>query len=800
MASLRLGKAILLVAMCGFLAAAVYVSTLIAERQNALQAVSRYNTAWLASQAEAEFTRFEETLAAFGTPGSTVDMDQVQLRIDILQNRLVLLDDGEFREFSSFDPDNAAVAGELAAALAKVQPMVRDIKQPGAIAKALKILAPLDPKLAHLAASANLFGGAMVAQDQHELIKLYWIFSSVVAGLFVCGLCLLAFLGWHNKLLAQAQVRLHRLTQDLTQASSGLEQAHDEVKAVNAQLQARNEILQLRDRELGTQNERFDAALNNMSHGLCMVDAADRLVVYNQRFVELFGLSFAPMPGMAFSSLVDMSSAASLQKMYAHQRALGVDGGSVVFVQNLSDGRTISVSHRPMARGGWVATYEDISQRRQDEARIAYLAHHDGLTGLINRAFFQQQLEPAVAEADRSGRELAVLCLDLDGFKEVNDSFGHPTGDALLQQVGVRLKENAHPEDFVARLGGDEFAILHMPTDRREEGGALASRLIDCLSVPFDLDGRVVQITASIGIARAPIDGRTADEAMKNADLALYRAKSEGKGAFRFFEPGMEADRRERRLLEGDLRSAVANCELEVYFQPLVDARRVEITGFEALVRWRHPTRGMVSPADFIPIAEEIGAIADLGEWVLREACARAAQWPGALSVAVNLSPAQFKSGGLVETVKDALIRSGLSPRRLELEITESVMLDESDATLETLHQLRALGIRIALDDFGTGYSSLSYLRSFPFDKIKIDQSFVRQLSTRPDCIKIVRSIAHLGKSLGMTTTAEGVETAEQFEQLQNAGCDQVQGYYFGRPQPLERLRYTLLDKDVKAA
>jgi diguanylate cyclase (GGDEF)-like protein len=779
-------------AMCGFFAAAVYVTSLVNERQTMLKNVSRYNICWVASQAVAEFTRLEATLAEFAIPGSQVDADEVQLRLDILKNRLALLSDGEFKAFASQDPENAAVSGELAEALGAVQPLVRRLDRPSTIAKALAALSPLGPKLAQLAASANRFGGERVAEDQQQLIRLHWTFSGIVGGLFASGLGLLIFLGWHNKLLARAQVRLSLLAQELRQASNHLERANDEVKAINTELQARNHVLQQRESEIGTQNKRFDAALNNMSQALCMVDAAERLVVYNQRFADLFQLHFTPLPGMPFAEFIDLSACAHLRDMYGRQRVSSKDGGSVAFIQDLSDGRTISVSHQAMPDGGWVATYEDISQRRQAEARIVLLAHYDGLTGLVNRAFFHQQLAPALTRADGQARQLAVLCLDLDGFKDVNDTYGHPTGDQLLCEVGKRLKADCREDDIVARLGGDEFAILHILDEEPEKVGELAARLIDRLGEPFDLDGRNIQITASIGIALAPRDGRSAEEVMKNADLALYRAKSEGKRGHRFFEQDMEAERRERRSLENDLRAALVNGDLRVHFQPLVDSRRVQITGFEALTRWSHPVRGPVSPAVFIPVAEEIGIISALGEWVLREACRQAATWPGELTVAINLSPAQFKTGNLIETLQDILATSGLAPHRLELEITESLLLDKCDSTMQTLHAMRALGIRIAMDDFGTGYSSLSYLRSFPFDKIKIDQSFVRELTSHPDCIKIVRSIAALGASLGMTTTAEGVETAEQFEQLQRAGCDQVQGYYFGRPQAIHQLRYTL--------
>ena len=790
--SLRTGKVVFFALMCGLLIAALNVSSLIADRQNTLKDVSRYNICWLASQAVAEFTRLEEKIAAANMLGSTVDVDDVQLRFDILSNRLSVMDNGEFKEFASRDPEHAAVVSQLADTIVKLGPMIDQIRKPGVAETALALLAPLDSRLAQLAAAANKFGGDRVGEDQRELIKLHWIFSGVVAGLFAFGTGLVLLLGLHNKQLGRAHANLHSLAQDLRQASTGLERANTEVRTVNTQLQTRNDILQRRDRELGIQNKRFDAALNNMSQALCMVDAADRLVVYNQRFADLFSLDFAPIPGILFADLLELASSPQLMQVHARQKSLAVEGEAIGFVQDLADRKTLSVSHQPMPEGGWVATYEDISQRRQAEAQITYLAHHDALTGLVNRVYFGEQLESALVRLERRGGSFTVHCLDLDGFKDVNDSFGHPIGDALLREVGKRLLANARDGDIVARLGGDEFAILQVGRDDADESAALAKRLIGAMSEDFDIEGLDIRITTSIGIASALVDGRTADELMKNADLALYRAKRDGRNTYRLFEQDMDAARRARLGLETDLRKALLKDELEVFFQPLVDARRIVITGYEALLRWRHPVRGLVPPSEFIPIAEEIGMIAALGEWVPRHACGCAVQWPDGMTLAVNLSPAQFKSKNLVGVIKDALLESGLKPTRLELEITESVMLTESDATLATLHEIRSYGVRIAMDDFGTGYSSLSYLRRFPFDKIKIDQSFVRELASRPDCIKIVRSIAALGASLGMTTTAEGVETPEQFEQLQAAGCDQVQGYYFGRPEPVSSMIFTL--------
>ena len=797
--SLRTGKIVLFAVMCGLSLAALYVSTLTAERHDALRRVSRYNMTWLASQAGTEFVRLEERIAAAGIPGSKSDADEVQLRLDILANRLNLVDQGDFADFAARNPDIVSTVAVLSDAIKAVQPLVDHLDQPGAIVKALDILQPLDARLAQMAATANRFGGERVAEDQRELLRLHYTFSVMVAGLLLCGFFLVGLLGWHNTLLERARSKLHKLAEDLGFASGELEKAHRELQSVNAELHSRNEVLQRRDRELGTQNQRFDAAVNNMSQALCMVDAQQRLVVCNQRFAELFRLDFAPMPGMLFADLIPLSSSATLGDIHARQTVLFDTGAHTGFIHEFGDGQTLSVSHQPMPDGGWVATYEDITQRRRAEAQISYLAHHDGLTGLFNRRTFTEQLKPALARADRQNKKVAALCLDLDGFKDVNDSLGHPIGDALLREVGARIKENAREGDIVARLGGDEFVVLQTEVDTMEQPSALAERLIAHLSRPFLIEGIEILISASIGIATSPVESRVAEDLIKNADMALHRAKAEGRHTFRFFEADMDTARKERRALEIDLRKAVAQREFEVFYQPIVAVGTLQVSGFEALVRWNHPVRGRVSPAEFIPMAEDVGLISAIGEWVLREACARAMTWPGNLTVAVNLSPAQVQTC-VIATVKDVLATTGLPPGRLELEITESVMLRETESTLGILHELRRLGIRIAMDDFGTGYSSLSYLRSFPFDKIKIDQSFVRELSSRPDCIKIVGSIAALGASLGMITTAEGVETAEQFEQLRRVGCNQVQGYLFDRPAPADKLRFSVMDMGLVPA
>ena len=389
---------------------------------------------------------------------------------------------------------------------------------------------------------------------------------------------------------------------------------------------------------------------------------------------------------------------------------------------------------------------------------------------------------------------VAVLCLDLDYFKSVNDTLGHPIGDALLCAVADRLRDCLRENDIVARLGGDEFALIQVGTEQPNSSTMLAERIIDTLGAPYEINGHQIVIGASVGIAMAPADGNDADEIIKNADMALYRAKADGRGRFRFFEADMDAKMQARRTLEIDLRNALVNSEFELHYQPLVNVKTNEITGFEALVRWRHPDRGLVSPAEFIPLAEEIGLIVPLGDWVLNQACTDATSWPSPVRVAVNLSPNQFKNPDLAHSVFRALARSKLAAQRLELEITETVLLQDSETTLATLHQLRNMGVRISMDDFGTGYSSLSYLRSFPFDKIKIDQSFIRDLATRDDSAVIVRAVTTIGNSLGISTTAEGVEDGSQFQRLKDEGCTEAQGFYLGRPLPIKETTALLED------
>ncbi len=524
--------------------------------------------------------------------------------------------------------------------------------------------------------------------------------------------------------------------------------------------------------ETAAQHARFDAALSNMSQGLCMFDTDGRLLVANLRFGAMFG---APEAG---ATPAEMFASEGLGDLLGARQ-----GEEANFSRDLPDGRVIAVTHRLVDGGGWVATYEDVTEQRRGQARLAHMAHHDALTGLPNRVLFREHLHRALARARRSNGP-AVLCLDLDRFKAVNDTLGHPVGDTLLRAVADRLKSCLRETDLVARLGGDEFAIVQEDASQPMDATALARRLVEILAEPFEVEGHRIVIGASVGIALASdgLDG--ADTMLKSADLALYRAKSDGRGTWAFFETEMDTLMQARRLLEIDLRGALANNQLEVFYQPLVEASQGAISGFEALLRWRHPERGMVSPADFIPLAEEIGLIGQIGAWVLHRACADVASWPGDLKVAVNLSPAQFRNSALAREVAQSLCDTGLDPKRLELEVTESLLLGNDASVLGVLHELRAIGVRIAMDDFGTGYSSLSYLRRFPFDKIKIDQSFVRELGEQKDSAAIVRAVVSLGRSLGMAVNAEGVETEGQFAALRAEGCGEVQGYLFSKPRP----------------
>jgi diguanylate cyclase (GGDEF)-like protein len=789
---------LLFIVTTGFLLlAAVYSSVLIVQRQQSLYAVSRYNTSWLLSQAAVEVARLAAVVGASTIPGTEVDKDQVQLWLDVVGNRVQLLDSGEVREFIHSSPDLLAIFDDLKQRFAAAQPLVDTLDQPGHAQMLLTSLAELNPKLMHLASAAYSQSGELAASDLRQLSHLHWIFSGVLLALVICSLGLIAVLSWHNRLLSQAHEEVNGLVKDLTSTSQELTEANERAQQAMKEVQLQNQILKARDLELHTQNTRFDAALNNMSQALCMVDANKRLIVCNVRFLELFGLS----PGVVQPStpVADIFRAmgaagrydqALIEAIQIEQQALVFAHRPGSFLEEVDDGAALAVSHQPMAGGGWVATYEDVTERRHAEARMRFMAHHDALTSLPNRVLFHDKMEEMLRTPGRRGERLAILCLDLDYFKNVNDTLGHPIGDALLEAVALRLHHCVREGDLVARIGGDEFAILLSSADHPNQAELLAQRIVQTMSQPFDLDGQRAIVGVSIGIAVATDRNMTADVLLKNADMALYRAKADGRGGYRFFAAEMDAQMQARRAIELDLREAMARQELQVWYQPIFDLSANRVSGFEALLRWQHPRHGMIPPMQFIPLAEELGLIVPIGEWVLEQACRDAVTWPDELKVAVNLSPVQFKSDHFVQAVEQALVQTGLAANRLELEITETALLQDNEAVLAMLHQLRNLGPRTVLDDFGTGYSSLSYLRSFPFDKLKIDQSFVREMATRPDCQAIVISIASLASQLGITTTAEGVETREQLDQVRSAGCAEAQGYYFDGPRPADALQF----------
>jgi diguanylate cyclase (GGDEF)-like protein/PAS domain S-box-containing protein len=545
----------------------------------------------------------------------------------------------------------------------------------------------------------------------------------------------------------------------------------------------------------------LEVTLENMAHGLCMFDGEQRLIVCNARYAKMYGLSADQMrPGTTLRTILEArvaagSSPAAAQE-YIETRIAEVTRNEPYYAVNeLRDGRVVAVTHRPIDAGGWVAIHQDITDSRRDEERVAFMAHHDLLTGIANRTTFMEKLEEAGARLRRGQETFTVFMLDLDRFKNVNDSLGHPAGDALLKQTADRLKASLRETDVVARLGGDEFAIIQGgEPDQRGAAIELAKRIIALISAPYDINGTMVNIGTSIGIATASAADVDPDTLMKHADLALYRTKSEGRNGYCFFDERMTADADARRLLEADLRDAVSRGEIDVHYQPIIHVKTRRLFGLEALARWRHPAKGFVPPMEFIPLAEETGLIIPLGEAVLRKACAAATLWPPEMKVAVNISAVQFAKSDLLDVVTRTLEDTGLPAARLELEITETALLENEAGVVATLQQLRSLGISISLDDFGTGYSSLRYLTTFPIDKIKIDKSFTQNITHRADCAAVVASVLALGSGLDVATVAEGVETKQQFDILRASGVNYVQGYLFGAPCPAAEIDFKRFD------
>ncbi|MET0747890.1 MAG: EAL domain-containing protein [Rhizobium sp.] len=765
--ALRKIQWLLAAVVCCFVLASSYLSYVIIERQEALHRVAGYNETWSVSQTSSEFLRLEQVLAAYAVPGSGVRLDSVRLRLDIMFNRLGILENAAFRNFVRSNEHNKATIDTLKAALAKVDDLVPhgndgtfDALPP------INILAAIEPQVVALGSAAIEAGAQKINDDEVGLERLHIIYTGLTGGLILCGIALILLLIHHNLLLARARDNLDKATDDLQRTAE----------------------------ETDAQNFRYLTAFNNMSQALCMFDAGGRMIVCNDRFSTMAARPDGIGVGTTIDSIINPDATAggatTFEQLFALQIPLVKEARRGVFMHEAADRKAYVVTHEPLPEGGWLATYEDITERRRRDAHIAHMAHHDALTNLPNRVLFMEQLERKLLEAKRDEEAVAVCFLDLDGFKDVNDTMGHHVGDQLLQRVADRLLACVGDRDVVARIGGDEFALITFPPKLDDGNLDLPVYLVMELTRPYFLDGHEITIGASVGMAQFPDHSNDPEELLKYADLAMYEAKSDGKGRVCLFRPELDARLLARKALEVDLRKALKRNEMEVYYQPLLITATRELCGYEALLRWNHPTRGQIPPAEFIPIAEDTGMIAALGAWVLRQACADASSWPEHLTVAVNLSPVQFRNKDLIQTIVRALTGTGLNPERLELEITESVLLDAGAHTASTLHALKDLGIRIAMDDFGTGYSSLSNLRSFPFDKIKIDRSFVRELTLQSDSQSVVRLITALAKTLGMSTTAEGVETEEQFACLQDIGCTQVQGYLFAKPKPVAELAH----------
>ena len=547
-------------------------------------------------------------------------------------------------------------------------------------------------------------------------------------------------------------------------------------------------------RYLKQQHQRLDVAVNNMAQALLFFDKSERLVICNKRYLQMFGLSSEIVkPGCKLRDLIQhrKNIGSLFGDVDEHCESIREASRTLQRTQNTvntPDGRWMQNVTQPLADGGWVSTIEDVTEQRRSEERTVRLALYDTLTELPNRAFFLKHLRSELDRCSESNK-LAVLFLDTDEFKTVNNSLGHPIGDELLKSMARSLQTCLGTGEFVARIGGDEFAVVAAGIQNKEEVIALVDRIYGAIRRPHECSNHQLTINSSIGIALAPTDGASCDEILQNADLAMYEAKSSGRRTYRFFEAGMEKKAKERRLLEMDLRAAITDGQIEIYYQPIVDLHRNEIVGCEALARWKHPERGFVSPADFIPIAEQSGLIDPLGDYVLRKACREAMIWPEHIKLAVNVSPVQFKGGAFALKVVSALADSGLAARRLELEITEAVLIGDDEAALKVLHELRSIGVRVALDDFGTGYSSLSYLQRFPFDKIKIDRSFINGLTGQGGSSGIVRAVVAMASAHNMATTAEGVETEEQRDMLRQLQCEQMQGFLFSPAKTASEIR-----------
>ena len=793
----RLLKSALALSLGGLLVAAIALALTISQYRDTNRDRNDFATVGTLSEAMVEMFRFQQALTSLRLgEGATLEVDvrnayrSVKRAFDRLAQgpARAIFDDG-------FGP--IGTVEELADAIGRLAPVLEHLDDPAAIAAAGQRFDALTPSIFSIVGTTNRRAATLNAQYADNLKLLQRSFVGVVVCIMVLAGYMIALLWRQNTLLGGAHVALSRLAGNLAETTTQLEEAHAALEGANAELTDQNRLLQHRESDARIQSARFAAALENMREGLTLFDSDGRLVVCNRRFAAMYGFKDPdPVPGTDVKVMIEHYVANGICDAEAglHLSEFTLNGEAETVYLKLADGRFFEVHRQPLPEGGWVSTHEDITERRRTQAQLEFLARHDGLTGLPNRSSLTNFMANGLETIRSTGGCLGVISFDLDRFKQVNDLHGHAAGDELLREVARRALRVCGPRGLAARFGGDEFAIAVCPVEDESALRAMATRLIAELSEPYRVSGTMVEIGTSVGIAIAPDHGLDPQTLIRRADTALYEAKAAGRRLYSVFDFGMDQRLLERRALEADLKKALAQDKLELRYQPIVDIETQRIVAAEALLRWNHPDFGWVSPETFVPIAEESGLIVPLGEWVLRAACREAATWPTEISLSVNLSAAQLKSQGLVPTIVRALASTGLAARRLELEMTETVLFEENVA-LDVMNTLRTLGVRFSLDDFGTGYSSLSYLRRFRFDQIKIDKSFLRDGSDRPDGEAILHAIGGLGRTLGIETVAEGIETPAELAVVRAAGCVYGQGYLFGKPMPPQDLAARLLDQ-----
>lgn len=752
-----------------FAVATYYVGSLEAKRQHDHDTFSPYEVAFAVAQTVNEYLRFEQILAMYALPGSTIPIDDVRLRLDIIIGRLQQFERsaehvGEDRlvvHFMHTNPSYGETMDEVSKALdiADIALNSGDTPDMELVHESLKALKRLDSKMASLAAQASSHSAQLYAGDKRELREIAQFSEILKAILIGCGALLVIVLTIKLRLLDRMQVRLRNLTDQLTRTMQSVT----------------------------VQNERFDAALNTMNHALCMFDKNRKLAVYNSRFRELTGIADGNLEGL---SIIALRKKGNRTFQYLHDAIAPsvIKRHPQLVITDLPNKTSFQVNQTPMANGGWLATFEDVSGIRAAEARITHMALHDSLTGLPNRAHFRQRLEQIMTDKNATDSHMAFFFLDLDKFKDINDTLGHQVGDDLLRAVAARMLAALPDGYFPARFGGDEFAVMSSAGEVKDHQ-RFCTWLIDQLSRPYLIGPHALRVGVSIGIAawskRAPI---SSEELIRRADVALYQAKADGRGQTRFYLPQLDETKVRHARLETDLAFALDRNEMSVVFQPIVDTISGKPVSYEALARWTHHELGPIPPETFIALAETNQTISSIGEWVLNQACTQAVSWPDDISVSANISPVQFRDPMLAYKISAILERTGLPPRRLNVEITETAFLSSTATNLAILKQLKDLGVKLSMDDFGTGYSSLQSLLRFEFDRVKIDQSFIHELPSSPRARAVIELVTQMTKKLNITCTAEGVETEEQLMCLTELFCPEVQGYLISPACPLNEL------------